>query len=374
MTATRAYLDYNATHPLRAEARTAMIEALGEVGNPSSVHTEGRRARTIVEAARREVAGLLDVDPADVVFTSGATEANAWVMAGGWQEILLSPLEHDSVLKSARTSKARLGTLDVTARGAMDLSSLQAALERSTAAGRRLVCVVAANSETGVVQPVAEVAAMARQSGFQVFSDAVQLVGRAPLSALAGADFLSVSAHKIGGPKGVGALVLRGGADLPVLIAGGGQERGRRSGTENVAGIAGFGAAARAARLERDRFESVSVLRDRLLTGLRAATPAIEVLGDGAPRLVNTLCVAMRGLAADAVVIQMDLAGVAISAGSACSSGKVGASATLAAMGVATETARGAVRFSLGLATTADDVDAAIAAWRGIAERSRVAA
>lgn len=374
MTATRAYLDYNATHPLRMEARSAMIEALGEVGNPSSVHAEGRRARSIVEGARREVASLLDVAPADVVFTSGATEANAWVMAGGWQEILLSPLEHDSVLKPARASKARIGTLGVTAHGVMDLSSLQAALERSTATGRRLVCLVAANSETGVVQPVAEAAALACQSGFAVFSDAVQLAGRAPLTALGGADLLSVSAHKIGGPKGVGALVLRGGTDLPVLIAGGGQERGRRSGTENVAGIAGFGAAARAARLERERFEAVGILRDRLLAGLRAVTPGIVVLGDGAPRLVNTLCVSVGGLAADAVVIQMDLAGVAISAGSACSSGKVGASATLASMGVSTETARGAVRFSLGLATTTDDVDAAIAAWRGIAERSRVAA
>lgn len=374
MTAVRSYLDFNASRPLRAEARSAMIEALDEIGNPSSVHAEGRRARGIIEAARRDVAALLEVDAGDVVFTSGASESNAWVLAGGWDEILLSPLEHDSVLKSAKSVRGHVISVDVTKAGTLDLASLKSVVERSTAVGRRLICLSAANGETGVIQPLAEAGKIAAGAGYQLFSDAVQAAGRLPASHVRNADFISVSAHKIGGPKGVGALVLRGGNALRSLIAGGGQERGRRSGTENVAGIAGFGAAARAASQEASLFDGVSGLRDRLLAGLRDSGADVHVLGEGAPRLANTLCVAATGLPADTVVIQMDLAGIAISAGSACSSGKVGASAALASMNVAPELARSAVRFSLGLETTVQQVDAAIVAWRGIAARVSAAA
>ncbi|NOU04720.1 MAG: cysteine desulfurase [Hyphomicrobiaceae bacterium] len=377
MTQTRTYLDYNATAPLRPDARTAMIAALDLKGNASSVHAEGREARQVIEAARVAVAQLVGARAADVVFTSGATEANAWVAAGGWRRIYLSGLEHDSVRAPAAASGAEIVQLPVKSEGVIDVAAVAALLAdaQPLADGRALMCVQAANNETGVIQPVAELAALARAYGIAVQSDAVQAAGRIALDcAVLGIDFLSISAHKIGGPKGMGALVLRDGAALKPLVRGGGQERGRRGGTENVAAIAGFGAAARAALNDLELQSAIAARRDGLASALRAQTPELVVIGAGADRLANTLCVALPGHAAETLVIRLDLAGVAISAGSACSSGKVGVSATLAAMKLPDEIAKGAVRLSLGSDTTDDDIRRAVNAWRDSTVGARRAA
>src|SRR5262245_54812411 len=250
MSSTRAYLDWNAGAPLRPEARAAVLAALDVVGNPSSPHTEGRRARAIVEDAREEVAALVGAKPAEVVFTSGATEANNWVLAGGWQAILLAGIEHDSVLAPARNhargGKTRVHDLAVAESGVVAVEAVTEGAREfsgSGAAARHLLSLQVANNETGVVQPVATGAAAARRHGLAVHTDAVQAAGRVAVDFKAlGADYLSLSAHKLGGPKGVGALVIRDGATLPAFISGGGQERRRRAGTENVPAIAGFGA------------------------------------------------------------------------------------------------------------------------------------
>ena len=375
MTGSRTYLDYNATAPLRPEARAAMIMALDLAGNASSVHAEGRAARHVVETARTEVASLAGARPADVVFTSGATEANAWVLAGGWTRIYLADLEHDSVRVPARTSGAEIIALPVTADGQIDTAAFAARVLSLRPSGKELVAVQAANNETGVIQPVASVAGFARAHGIAVHCDAVQAAGRIPLDcATLGVDYLAVSAHKLGGPKGAGALVLRDGAPLAPLIRGGGQERGRRAGTENIPSIAGFGAACAAAALELPRMHELAARRDALAAALKAAVPATHVIAESAPRLANTLCVAVPGLAAETMVIRLDLAGVSVSAGAACSSGKVGTSTTLAAMGLAADIAKGAIRFSLGMATTDDDIARAVYAWRGLSASARQAA
>lgn len=375
MTHGRTYLDFNATAPLRSEARAAMLSALDLNGNASSVHAEGRAARQVIEAARCDVARLVGARPADVVFTSGATEANAWVAGGGWGQIYLSGLEHDSVRAPVKASGAETVLLPVTTDGVIDVSAVAERMTRPLSDGRALICVQAANNETGVIQPVAAIAEMARAHGIVVHSDAVQAAGRIALDCAAlGVDYLSVSAHKIGGPKGVGALVLRDGATLKPLVRGGGQERGRRGGTENIAAIAGFGAAARASLKDLELQTAIATRRDSLTAALRAQTPELVVIGAGVARLANTLCVALPGHSAETLVIWLDLAGVAISAGSACSSGKVGVSATLQAMQLADEIGEGAVRFSLGPDTTDDDIRRAVKAWREIAAGARRAA
>ncbi len=323
------------------------------------------------------MARLVGARPADVVFTSGATESNAWVMGGGWQTIYVAGLEHDSVRGPAAASGANVVALPVTADGVIDAGGFAAAVLRTAPAreGRQLLSVQAANNETGVLQPVAEMAAFARAHGILVHCDAVQAAGRVPVDCAAlDVDFLALSAHKLGGPKGIGALVLRDGVALKPLIRGGGQERGRRGGTENVAAIAGFGAAAQAALRDLDHMHVIGAQRDRLAAGLMQATPEMVIVGAEAPRLANTLCVALPGQLAETLVIRLDLAGVAISAGSACSSGKVGTSATLAAMGLDDGIAKGAVRLSLGPATTDDDIQRGIAAWRAITAHARRAA
>ena len=377
MTARRTYLDYNASAPLRAEARAAMVAALDLVGNPSSVHAEGRRARATVEAARSAVAGLIGARAADVVFTSGATEANATVVGGGWDTIFLSALEHDSVRSPARKSKARVISVPVSSDGVFNVGAFADLVltQNITALGRTLVCVQLANNETGVLQPVQAVAAFAKAHGISVHCDAVQAPGRIAVDCTdLGVDYLAVSAHKLGGPKGVGALVCVDGAPLPALIAGGGQERGRRSGTENIAAISGFGAAASAAGRDLRTFATVRVLRDRLEAEVAALTPAAHIMGVAANRIGNTSCLALAGLTAEALVIRLDLAGVAVSAGAACSSGKVGESAALAAMGLAPDVVRSAIRISLGMGTTAEDVDVFLAAWATVAAAQSLAA
>jgi len=348
-----AYLDHNATSPLRPSAFDAMAEALRAGGNPSSVHRVGRAARARTDAARRQVAGLVGALPSEVVFTSGGTEANNMALTGaGRARVLVSAIEHESVLKAAPQAE----TIPVDRNGVIDLS----ALERMLAAGdSALVSVMFANNETGVLQPIAEIVRVARAANALVHCDAVQGAGKVPVDLHGlGVDYLSLSAHKLGGPTGVGALVVRAGTPFAADRKGGRQETNRRAGTENVAGIVGFGAAAEASRGGLE----VVCLRDRLETALPEAT----VHGAPAARLPNTSCLSMPGVQAETQVMALDLAGVCVSAGSACSSGKVSRSAVLSAMGVEAVEAEAAIRISSGWSTVAEDIDRLIAAWKGL--------
>jgi cysteine desulfurase len=375
MTIERTYLDWNATAPLLPEARAAIERALDVYGNPSSVHAEGRRSRAIVETAREQVAALVGARPSEVVFTSGATESCGTVLAGSWDAILRAGIEHDAVLQPADHATGQHTALSVSHDGRVEPADVTAKIHAAVAvhaANRVLVTLQLANNETGVLQPVAEVAAAAREAGARVFTDAAQAAGRIPVDfAALGADFMAVSAHKLGGPKGIGALIVRDGVELPALIRGGGQERRRRGGTENIPGIAGFGAAAEVARKMLSERDRIAQLRDRLEAGLIELTPDTHIMGVGAPRLPNTTCVALQGLAAETLVIRFDLAGIAVSAGAACSAGKIGASHVLMAMGRDEATARSAIRISIGPTTTARDIDHCLAAWREIAAHPR---
>jgi cysteine desulfurase len=369
------YLDYNATAPIRPEVRDAVIAAFDVAGNPSSVHGFGRRARRLVEDARAEVAALAGVMPARVVFTSGGTEANtAALRATGRTSILVSAIEHDSVLETAPDAVR----IPVTADGLVDL----AALERLLAECREpaLVSVMRVNNETGVIQPVADVTRIAHAHGALVHCDAVQAAGRIPLEVdQLGIDLLTLSAHKLGGPHGVGAVVVRDGIPIAPVLRGGGQEQRRRAGTENVAGIAGFGAAA---RLAREGMEAHSTLAPSTLAELRddlerrlvraaqeAGKPAV-LYGRAAPRVTNTACVSMPGVTSETQIMTMDLAGIAVSAGAACSSGKVKASHVLTAMGVPADQAASAIRVSLGWGTTLNDIDRFVEAWTALRRRT----
>jgi cysteine desulfurase len=368
MTTSRTYLDWNATAALRVEARAAMIAAMSSYGNPSSVHAEGRGARETVERAREDVARLVNAQPSEVVFTSGATEANNWVMAAGWDVILRAPTEHESVLAPAAASDAACIALDVDRNGEVDFRGIG-----QVPAGRVLLVLQLANNETGVVQPVADACRVARERGWSVHCDAVQAPGRIDVDfAQLGVDTLCLSSHKIGGPMGVGALVIGRGAEIEPFITGGGQERRRRAGTENVAAIAGFAAAAAACGRDVSAPQRVKALRDRLEQEALAIAPDAVVIGAGArERLPNTTSLALPGSAAETLVIRLDLAGIAVSAGAACSSGKVGASRVLAAMGLPRSVSEGAIRISLGWSTTDADVDAFLAEWRKIAAGQR---
>jgi cysteine desulfurase len=353
-----------------------MLDADAATGNPSSVHAEGRRARAIIDTAREQVAALVGAKPSEVVFTSGATEANNAVMAGGWKAICVSAIEHDSVLAPARASGARVIALPAGADGVVDLQQVAGPLAHAASGGvRTLLSVMLANNETGVVQPVAEAAALAREHALSLHVDAVQGPGRLPVNfAELGADTLVISAHKLGGPRGVGALIVRDGVNLPSFIKGGGQERRRRGGTENVSGIAGFGAAAVEVGRETDAAARVQALRDRLEAGVMAATPNAVIVGRGATRIGNTSCIAVPGRPSETIVIKLDLHGVAVSAGAACTSGKVGPNSVLEAMGLGAELARSAVRISLGPQTDDDDIAAFLAAWEKVAGRAALAA
>lgn len=341
------YLDYNATAPLRPEVVTAMAEALGRVGNASSLHAFGRGARAAVERARAQVAALVGAEPAEVHFTAGGTESDNWALvASGRRRLLVSAGEHEALLAAAPDAER----VPLTAEGLLDLE----ALERLLAAGEApaLVSVQAANNETGALQPLAEVAVLARRHGALLHSDAVQAAGKVPFDAAAlGLDLLSLSAHKLGGPQGVGALVVRGGLEPRPLLRGGGQERRRRAGTENVAGIVGFGLAAELAAAELGETAARAAWRDAFEAGLRARVPGAAIFAEGAPRLPNTSCFALPGRSAETLLIALDLAGFALSSGSACSSGRLAPSHVLAAMGVPEELARGALRLSFGWAS-----------------------
>lgn len=378
---TRLYLDHNAGSPPRPEAVEAAVAAMGAAGNPSSIHAEGREARRIVEAARAEVARLAGARPKGVVFTAGATEANVTALspvyvAGGRQErfsrLFVSAVEHPSVLRGGRFAPEDVETLPVDGNGVVDLDRLAARVAETTSAGgRALVSVQYANSETGIVQPVAEIAAAVRAAGGRFHCDAVQAAGRRPLDVKAlGVDWLSLSAHKIGGLQGAGALVAADPDVMPaVLLAGGGQEANRRSGTEAVAAIAAFGAAASAAIQDLPKVRDTEALRDWLQGALRTISPTMTVIGETTDRLANTLAVALPGLAAETAVIAFDLAGVAISSGSACSSGKVASSHVLKAMGLPADLLRAGIRISLGWNTARADVERFAGIWQGVTGR-----
>lgn len=370
----RSYLDYNATAPLRDEVRDAVIAALSLEGNPSSVHAEGRAARAAIEAARVKVARLVGVRAEDVIFTSGGTEANALALAaqaGQAWHCYLSAVEHPSVRSGGRFYRETTTTIPVTSDGVVDLDALARELEKHRPGGwRPIVSLMTANNETGAIQPVAEASKIVHEAGGLLHTDAVQAAGRVPLDIGAiGADMLSLSAHKIGGPKGIGALVLREDVSVEPLLKGGGQERRRRAGTENVPGIVGFGVAAELAAADLAKAPEVAKLRDELEAGALVIAPDAVVLSSRVPRLPNTTCLAVPRAKAETLVIGLDLAGVAISSGSACSSGKVEASHVLSAMGIAPELAQGAIRVSLGFATSNTDIQAFLRAFGELIKR-----
>ncbi|WP_111563625.1 cysteine desulfurase family protein [Rhizobium sp.] len=384
MAPARLYLDWNATAPLHPAARDAVLRALDMFGNPSSVHGEGRAVRAAIEGARRQVAALVGADPAHVVFTSGATEAANMVLTPDFRmgrtpmaigHLYHSAIEHPAIREGGRFGKDRTTEIAVTADGVVDLDHMQSLLAgHDKSAGLPMVAVMLVNNETGVVQPVAEVAKIVQAHGGLLVVDAVQAAGRIALDINAlGADFIIVSSHKIGGPKGAGALVSRGEVLMPrALIHGGGQEKGHRSGTENSLAVIGFGAAAEVAVREFDeRNARISALREQLEDGMRNAAPDVVIYGADQQRVSNTTFFTLPGLKAETGQIAFDLEGVALSAGAACSSGKVGESHVLVAMG--RDPKLGALRMSLGFSTTDEDIARAIATFAKIAARRKPA-
>jgi cysteine desulfurase len=356
------YMDYNASVPIRPEAAAAMADALALGGNPSSVHRHGRAARRAIEDAREQVAAAIGARAPEIIFTSGATEANNMSLLGAHPaRVVISAIEHDSVRRACPAAEL----VPVTPAGVVDLDALAALLERD--ARPALVSLMMANNETGVLQPVAEAARIAHFHGSILHCDAVQAVGRVAVDVKSlDVDLLSLSAHKLGGPAGVGALYCREGIALAPQLRGGGQERGQRAGTENLAGIAGFAAAAEIAVGELDKAGHLADLRDELERKMAAAAPGSVFFGAEAPRLPNTTCLSLAGASSETQVMALDLAGVSVSAGSACSSGKVRPSLVLQAMGVPVDLARTAIRVSLGWQSVASDIDRFMTAWRGL--------
>jgi cysteine desulfurase len=364
VSATTAYLDWNATAPLRPEATAAMAEALAFTGNPSSVHRAGREAKRRLEQARAQIAERVGTAPGDIVFTSGGTEANHLALGGlPGRRLIVSAIEHDSVLAAATGATI----LPVTRDGIADLDGL----DRLLAADRRpaLISLMLANNETGAIQPVAEAARIAHRHGALLHCDAVQAFGKISFNfSELKADLMTISAHKIGGPMGIGALIASPDLPLRPVQTGGGQERGRRAGTENLPGIVGFGAAAAIAAPGDGR---IAALRDRAESRLLAVAPDAHIHAMNAPRLPNTSCVSMPGVAAATQVMALDLAGVMVSAGSACSSGKVKRSHVLDAMAVPAPLAECAIRISLGWSSAEADIDRLAEAWGALYARTR---
>ena len=373
------YADHNATSPLRPEARDAML-AVFDLGatNPSSVHARGRAARGAVEAARVQVGGAIGSRAADIIFTGGGTEADALAVQGvvdalaGACTLIVSSIEHEAIAKSAGHSGAVVQTAYVTPAGTLDLDDLRARMADwdKDALGTPVLCVMLANNETGIIQPVAEAAAIMRDAGGLTVCDAVQALGKIRVNVgMLGVDYLSLSAHKIGGPQGVGALWHRSGAPLKAILYGGGQERSLRSGTENVAGIAGFGAAVEAAVRDLPKYAALAKHRDAMEARLKA-DGGIVVIGEGSPRLAGTSNFARAGFRAETQVMALDLAGVCVSAGSACSSGKVKRSVVLMAMGASDALAESAIRTSFGWNSVPADFDGVANAWLEAARRT----
>lgn len=381
----RNYLDHNASAPLVEEARMAMVAAFDHVGNPSSVHSEGRASRALIEAARRDVAALVGAPAGNVVFTSGATEGAATLLTPRYREgrtplaashLYVGATEHPCVLAGGGFGPGTTTIVPVDADGTVDRDALRRALAaHDTQEGVPLVAVQMANNETGVVQPIEEIAEIVHEAGGLFVVDAVQAAGRIPVDISVGyADFLILSSHKLGGPKGIGAIVARSTGIMPEpLVGGGGQEKGHRAGTEALVAIAGFGAAAREAAAAVGRAARLARLRDMAEAGVRAIAPDAIVHGDRVARLPNTLFFTVPGLKAETAQIAFDLAGVALSAGSACSSGKVGPSHVLAAMGVLD--GPGALRVSVGQGTSGEDIERFLEALGTIvARKGRIAA
>ncbi|WP_064685459.1 cysteine desulfurase family protein [Rhizobium bangladeshense] len=380
----RLYLDWNATAPLHPAAREAIMRAIDVFGNPNSVHGEGRAARAAIEGARRKVAALAGTDASNVVFTSGATEAANLVLTPDFRmgrtplqlgRLYFSAIEHPAVREGGRFPKEKMTEIPVTEAGIVDLDALDRLLAaHDKAAGLPMVAVMLVNNETGIVQPVEAAAKFVHAHGGLFVVDAVQAAGRIPLDInRIGADFMIVSSHKIGGPKGAGALIARGEALMPrPLIQGGGQERGHRSGTQNSLALIGFGAAAETAAGELEtRNAAIGALRARLEEGMRGHAADVIIHGEGGERVANTIFFTLPGLKAETGQIAFDLEGVALSAGSACSSGRLGESHVLTAMG--RDAKLGALRISLGFSTTEEDIDRAVAAFAKIACRRRSA-
>lgn len=366
----QVYLDFNATAPARPEVADTVAAVLTEGGNASSVHGMGQGARAVLEKARGEVAALVGAAPDRVIFTASGTEANNQALrCSGRGRAIVSAIEHESVL----LARADVVSAPVTAAGVVDLDALEALLAAD--ATPAIVSLMLANNETGIIQPVAEAAALAGRFGALIHCDAVQAGGKIEVDMAAlGVDYLTLSAHKMAGPQGVGALILREGDSIERMVHGGGQEGGLRAGTENVAGIAGFGVAARTAAAALGDFAALARLRDDLERRVKAASPGVKVFGEGMARLPNTAKFATPGLSSETQVMGLDLAGVAISAGSACSAGKVETPYVLAAMGVPDEFALCAIRVSLGWSSQAADVDRFIAGWQALCERAVPAA
>ena len=378
------YLDHNATSPLRPESLSAVTHALAVGGNPSSIHAKGRAARAVMEEAREKVAGLVRARADTVIFTSGATEANNLALFGAVEgslaegetritRVFVSAIEHSSVLATAdrlaeRFPWVRVVRLAVTADGVIDLEGLRVALREGK--GRALVAVMAANNETGVVQPIAEVSKLVREAAGLLLVDAVPAAGKIDLD-FSLCDYMVLSAHKLAGPQGVGALIVREGAPLQPQLVGGGQQKGLRAGCENLSGIAGFGAAAHAAADGEGERARMAHLRDHFENGLKQAIPETVIFGAGKARLCSTSCFAIPGLAAETALIGLDLDGVMMSSGSTCSSGKVSVSHVLAAMGVEEKLAACALRASFGWSSTMEDVNAALRSLIKLRERNR---
>lgn len=354
------YLDHNATSPMRPAVVAAMVEAFGLAGNPSSVHSFGRDARNALERARKIVGDSFSATADNVIFTSGGTEANAMVLSNADGLILTSAIEHPSVLAAADSIP-----IGATSFGIIDLDALTAALRAHRPS---LVSVMLANNETGAIQPIEQVAALVHRTGALLHVDAVQGPGKIEVDICRlGADFLSVSAHKIGGPRGVGAVILREGADLSPMLRGGGQERRRRAGTENLAGIVGF-----AAVIEdwgTDEPKRLEKMRNALELGVKAVNADALIVADAVERLPNTSCIALPGIASEIQVIALDLDGIAVSAGAACSSGKVEKSHVLEAMGLDEAVCGSAIRVSFGHSNEDRDVERFLSAWSAMAMR-----
>ncbi len=364
------YMDYNATAPIRESVIEMVAAAMQTVGNPSSVHTAGRGARRLVEEARAKVAALAGSRSRDVTFCSGGTEAsNAVIRGSGAASIIVSEVEHDCGLAAAKLAGVPSYILGVSTNGLADLEQLRMLL--AVAPAPALVSVMLANNETGVLQPVREIADIAHEFGARMHTDAVQAAGKISLdfSAL-GADYLTLSSHKIGGPQGVGAVITAPTAPLAPLIAGGGQELGRRSGTENVAGIAGFGVAAIEAMDDLADTGRIEVMRDRFEAAVSDHANTVRFIGREALRTANTSCVAMPGVKGETQVMHFDLNGICLSSGSACSSGKVKVSHVLSAMGYDADTANASIRVSLGRLSKESDIDALITAWKSLYDRT----
>lgn len=374
MSPVRQYCDYNATAPLRPEAKAAMVRALESVGNPSSVHAEGRKARALVEGARETVAAAIGACRDAIAFTSGGTESVGLALRGAMKVpdnaiLVASAIEHDAVTSLANHVEEWRVSKD----GVVDLDWLRQRVTGLKADGYLpLVSLMLVNNETGVIQPVAEAAEIAHAAGGLIHCDAIQALGKTEVSIIdLEVDYLSLSAHKVGGPQGVGATYVKAGAPLASLQTGGGQEFGRRAGTENVAGIVGFAAAAETAVRTMGGYQALAEHRDRMEQKLMASAPSLQIHGAGAARVAGVSCFGVEGLPSETQIMNLDLAGFAVSAGSACSSGKVKPSRVLTAMGLNEAAARSAIRASFGWASAWQDFDALSDAWIRMAARAR---